>query len=114
MKASQNSSYFNTTNESGEALKQSQVKAETQDQKVLKFFRDHPDAEYTPASIHYYVGGKSPITSTRRAMSNLTKGGLLEKTKYKEQGYYGKPNYMWRLKKEVGQIEMFNQQSIGI
>lgn len=36
-----------------------------------------------------------PITSIRRALTNLTDSGLLIKTAYMKTERYGKPNYKW-------------------
>lgn len=36
-----------------------------------------------------------PITSIRRAMSNLEKAGKLIKTNQQKKEQYGKPNYKW-------------------
>jgi hypothetical protein len=46
--------------------------------------------------IEYY-GRKIPLTSVRRAISTLTREGVLKKTDKQRTGYYGKREYMWRL-----------------
>lgn len=89
--------YFNTTNLVGEELKLSTQKAETQTEKVLAYFEKYSTGRFSPSQVHLKVNVGSPITSTRRAISDLTKEGKLEKTKYKEEGIYGKPEYMWQL-----------------
>ena len=100
--------YYNTTSEAGDTLKYSQVKAETQTEKVLAFFFKYREDMFTPSSVHGYIGGNSPLTSTRRAISDLTKDNKLEKTIYKGSGSYGKPEYCWRLKKQEGQTSLFD------
>ena len=49
-----------------------------------------------------------PITSVRRAMTNLTKAGLLEKTGDKVLGEYGVMVNTWKLApKEPKQLGLF-------
>lgn len=92
-------SYYNTLNEEGEVLKESTQKAKTQTSVIFDLFRVNPDQSYTPFEVNYILSFKNyPITSVRRAMSDLTKEGKLEKTEKKEEGEYGKDNYCWRLK----------------
>lgn len=95
--------YHNTTHLTGAELQDSTQKAETQTEKVLRFFKVHSGYKYPPSFVHNVIGGNSPLTSTRRALSDLTKKGELEKTEHKRVGAYGKPEYMWRLKQEEGQ-----------
>ena len=42
-----------------------------------------------------------PITSIRRAMSNLTSSNVLIKTDTQVKGDYGKLNYKWQYNKEI-------------
>ena len=98
--------YYNTTHESGEVLKDSQVKAETQEDVVLGFFKKYPNSLFTPFDIHSQGKFRAPITSIRRCITNLTDEGKLLKTNYKRGGEWGKPNYMWTLKKEEGQTTL--------
>ena len=105
-------SYYNTLSESGEDLKDSQVKAETQKDKIFRYLKCWSGIEKSPSQLHYELFGRSstPITSVRRAISDLTKEGKLEKTENKKQGKYGKDEYCWTIKKEKkeeGQTTMF-------
>lgn len=97
-------SYFNTTNLKGGDLKKATVKAETQESKILSFFR-FPMREgmsYAPHEVHKVLGLYStPLTSVRRAMTNLTKKGLLHKTTTMVEGNYGKPSHTWALAVET-------------
>ncbi|MBA7475648.1 hypothetical protein ES707_11020 [subsurface metagenome] len=72
-------------------------KAVTQEAKVLFFFRQNLHRSFTPFEVKQHSGLNAPITSIRRAMSNLTDQGRLIKTPATRQGEYGKPNYCWRL-----------------
>ena len=93
--------FYNTIHESGDKLRESIQKAETQEEKVHAFFKSFPDNSFTPFDI-MYVGifdDNVPITSIRRAITNLEKKDILEKTTEQREGGYGKVNYCWKLKK---------------
>ena len=99
--------YHNTTDLEGAELKDSQVKAETQTEKVLWVFECFPGRVMTPFEVMHDGQFDCPITSIRRAISDLTKEGKLVKTESKREGDYGKPNYMWTLNIQKGQIPLF-------
>ncbi len=103
-------SYYNTTNESGDVLYLSQRQASTQQDMILDIFKQNPGKLYTPFDIQNTVQSNWPITSIRRAMTNLTSDSELVRTDEQKQGEYGKANYCWRLNvrtDENGQIGMF-------
>jgi len=98
-------SYYNTTNIDGAELADSRGKARKQDDIVLECFGKFPNGA-TPSDIHSFAfAHAAPITSIRRAISNLTDAGLLVKTQYKRLGPYGKPEYIWKL--PPAQLELF-------
>lgn len=86
--------YYNTTNETGESLKKATSDAKTQNDKILEWLRQRPGLYFTPPEIAEGVG--ILLTSCRRALTDLTDIGRIEKTKNKQKGIYGKPNYCWR------------------
>lgn len=98
------SEFYNTISLGGEELKKATSSAASQCDNIMKIFYECiPGAMCTPANIHevYCMRFKSvPITSIRRAMTDLTDEGKLEKTTFMSTGAYGKPNYRWRLKVE--------------
>ena len=75
-------SYYNTTNLNGADLKKSTGRAESQTEKILRFFLANPDWSFTPAMIHK-VFNDILLTSVRRSMSDLTKSGDLIKPIHK-------------------------------
>lgn len=93
--------YHNTTDSRGRQLEEYEAKAITQDQRVLRFFQSNPNATFTPSEVLNYAFShllpRPPVTSVRRAMSNLTAPGKLEKTTEQRIGPYGRPEYTWRL-----------------
>ena len=98
-------SYHNTNKETGAELAQSQNKAMTQEEAVESIFltKEWLDSttELTPSDVWvvYDMEYKenTPMTSIRRAISNLTKKGKLVKTDKMKDGYYGKQEHCWRL-----------------
>lgn len=95
--------FHNTLDLPESELKARQFKAGSQNEKILEFFKWNPGKLYTPFEIQNYAcilgnGYLTPITSIRRAITDLTKLGYLEKTKEKRAGEYGIDNFTWRLK----------------
>ena len=98
-----NFSYFNTTISTGPELNRFEAKAKSQEQRILKWLEINP-CRMTPSEIRYQVFGNDvPITSVRRALSNLTRDHRLVKTCKQVKGPYGRPEFMWRLPGNVQQ-----------
>lgn len=96
-------SYHNTTGEKENTLAKYENKALTQDEKVLEFFKkgNRWNHSWSPSEVWIRCFGpapKVPLTSVRRAISNLTKEGKLVRTEEKVNGPYGRNEYRWRLK----------------
>jgi hypothetical protein len=94
--------FFNTTNESGQLLRDSLEKSQKQGERVLHIFRMYDCRAMTPATVHAVyenIYSKTPITSIRRAMTDLTTKGYLIKTNEKALGCFGANNYKWRMLK---------------
>lgn len=98
--------YFNTVDLAGSELKKKEKKVGGQNEKILKYFQERPEGYYTPFDVQLNLfWNEVPITSIRRAMSDLTKLGYLERLDGKEgrpilkmMGDYGHLNYTWKLK----------------
>lgn len=94
--------FHNTTEIEGEELKQAQKIASGQDQEVLRIYRNlrQPMSAEVVHSM-YSIGKKRnvPLTSIRRAISNLTKAGYLEKTDETETSQYGRTVHKWRVRR---------------
>jgi hypothetical protein len=91
-------SFYNTTRESGGDLLAYRNKAARQRDIILEFFLSRPDGQYPPSAIHHRLFGPStPLTSIRRAITDLTSDGKLVKTDRKVKGRYGRPEYCWTL-----------------
>lgn len=96
-------SFHNTTNERGETLRRAESKAKYQDAQVLALFRKHAPLALSPSQVHRALATKAPLTSIRRAITNLTAAELLARTDMKVRGVYGRSEFKWRLKGEPEQ-----------
>lgn len=91
-------SFYNTTAEAGALLERFRIQAETQEHKILELFLAER-SELAPSEVCVRADlNRAPLTSVRRAMTNLTRYGLLEKTAVKIDGPYGRPEHRWRLR----------------
>ena len=91
--------HFNTTHLKGQALEQAEQQATSGQASVLDFFNSHPGAEFTACQVYTRLPElhNQPLTSTRRAITNLAKAGHLVKTNNRVPGIYGALAYTWRL-----------------
>jgi hypothetical protein len=92
--------YYNTTNQRGRPLEESQTKTETQEDRVLKIFKLVSDRPMGPNIVMRMYNNhftSTPITSIRRAITNLTIKGSLVKHDAMEMGGYGKLEHTWKL-----------------
>ncbi len=103
-------SYYNTTNETGGDLKQSTEKAGNQYERILDFFKKNDSSLLTPPQIRGYVFGNTvPLTSVRRALTDLTSDDKLTMTDVMRKGEYGKLNHCWKLNDNLKpQLDIFN------
>ena len=90
-------SFHNTTNLAGAQLELAEVKAASQEDVVLSFCMKHRNMLVTPEIVHASVLQNAPLTSVRRAMSNLTRAGKLKKTEAMVKGQYGARVHCWVL-----------------
>lgn len=88
--------YYDTTHVSAPKLREYRRKASVQEQRIEQYMRARPFAMFSPDHIQATVVPDAPLTSVRRAMTNLTKAGVLEKTDRQVTGTYGRPVYLWR------------------
>ena len=73
--------FHNTTSLQGDDLKQREIRAGSQNRKILDFFKMHPYERFTPFEVRDAIYVQyPPITSIRRAITDLTYMGYLVKT----------------------------------
>ena len=100
-KAEYTPSFYNTTNQKGEILKTSRKQAKAQEDVIYEYFKRNHQKIYTPFNIQRALAlTHTPITSIRRAITNLTDKGYLIKTTTQQIGEFGKPNYCWKFKEK--------------
>ena len=105
--------FYNTIEEAYDELAESQAKAKTQEEKILDCFYAY-DTPLSPSMVLAKLGLNCPITSVRRAMTNLSKEGFLQKTNDYVTGNYGKKEHLWSLSENQQQSESYTQSSLGV
>lgn len=89
--------YYNTQGTVGLLLQTYEAKAQTQDQVVFCIMQLY-NYPMSPSQVYKILDERFPITSIRRALSNLTRDGKLTKYPYnKVTGIYGRPECTWGL-----------------
>lgn len=104
-------SFYNTIQETPKELAQSHKKAKTQEEKILECFYSCKEP-LSPSMVLSQAGLNCPITSIRRAMTNLSNDGSLEKTNEYVQGHYGKREHLWSLPAPKPQSESYSQPAL--
>lgn len=73
-------SYYNTVGLVGEKLKERKLRANSLANEVLHIFAYNPQVSYTAWEVYDKIQGNRPVTSVRRAISDLVEGDFLEYT----------------------------------
>lgn len=96
--------FYNTIDLSGEKLKDALDNNLKQEEFVLEVFSRNPLALISPSEMmgiyNKYYGKNVPLTSIRRAMTDLTEKNKLRKTSVMKEGMYGKDEHCWCLRTE--------------
>lgn len=93
-------SFHNTIEATGQTLIDFEQKAQTQEDIIFDLFKSYDKKDLTPDEVLLLCKFENtPITSIRRAITNLTKQGKLIKTNIQRKGNYGKLTYAWKLSK---------------
>ncbi len=88
--------FYNTIPLKGEELQSAITNAESQEEKIEIFFKANPRSEFTPFTVAELLEIEC-INSCRRAITNLTKKGILVKTGKFVDGRFGVKNNCWKL-----------------
>ena len=97
-------SYHNTTQLKGKELVKAERNAESQEMRLLKWFKYY--RTLTASQAHTLFPDRIPLTSIRRAMTNLMNEGFIEKTEEQREGIYGKPEYVYKIKLPVEEKQL--------
>jgi hypothetical protein len=89
--------YYNTTNITGVNLNAAWIQTARQEEIVLVLFEANPNRLFAPQDVHRHVLQDCPLTSVRRAITDLTTKGKLFKSDTQVKGLYGKPTFTWGL-----------------
>lgn len=88
-------------------LRKGKRQAARQEDIVLQFFERHPNEGFTPFALQSAMGTNWPITSVRRALTDLTNEGKLEKHVEQQRiEVYGVRNCVWRLADREAQLSL--------
>lgn len=98
--------HYNTTGETGDALKEKKRRAKNQEDLIKSILHSYRIRETSPWQVHQMVGDRALITSIRRAMNTLTSERYMNKTNRKRKGPYGN-EHVWvvdldKLDRELG------------
>lgn len=96
--------FYNTMKAEGEELEQRTSDAKKQRLQVMEYYQKHPEGKFTPFEIHEALGyaeTKTPVSSIRRAMTNLTTSKFLIKLTEQKMERLGANNFLWILNKTV-------------
>ena len=101
--------FYQTIDQTGSALKESNKKVKRQEDLIYSLFvkRNRP---LSPSMVLSESGMNCPITSIRRAMTDLTNSGRIVKTDRQVKGIYGKAEHLWELPdmEEPKQVSLFD------
>ena len=95
--------FYKTVNLPADELRAARESNNIQNTRILAIFEKHP-AGLTPfeaGQVYNHQFPVVPLTSVRRAVTNLEKSGRLEKTGAMRAGGYGKPNHVWKVKDRI-------------
>ena len=101
--------FYQTIDQVGSALKESNKKVKRQEDLIYSLFVKC-NQPLSPSMVLSQSGMNCPITSIRRAITDLTNSGRIVKTDRQVKGMYGKAEHLWQLPdmKEPKQVSLFN------
>jgi len=88
--------YYNTTRERGEELAEATEKAASQNDRILDLYRSLPNTCLHAWTILNFLPKGVPITSVRRAITELHKAGNIERDVAIKAGPYQRRTYTYR------------------
>lgn len=103
--------FYNTIDLTGQELEKAKVQTLKQEELIAAIFKNNCHKEISPSQIldivNKHYGLNWPITSIRRAITNLTEENALVKLKTMKEGIYGKLEHLWRYNLITIQAKLF-------
>jgi len=100
--------FYETIYQTDSALKESKKKTSKQEDLIFALFQKR-NRPLSPSMVLSQSGLNCPITSIRRAMTDLCKAGRIVKTDRQIKGMYGKAEHLWELPLlEPKQVSLFD------
>lgn len=103
--------FYNTIDLTGQELQKAKAETLKQEELIATIFKRNSDKAISPSQIlqvvNSHYGLNWPITSIRRAITNLTDKDTLVKLKTIENGIYGKPEHQWKFNSVTIQAKLF-------
>ena len=94
--------YYNTTKTTANKLKKFVKTNKGQSKLILELFKINPKLELSPFEVQTALKRlrllNAPITSIRRAITDLTAEGNLTRTSTRKLGPYGRDSFCWKFK----------------
>lgn len=94
--------YYNTTKTTANKLKKFVKNNKGQNKLILELFKINPKLELSPFEVQTALKRlrllNAPITSIRRAITDLTTEGGLTRTATRKLGPYGRDSFCWKFK----------------
>lgn len=90
-------SYYNTLSLEGDELSTKIAKCQNQESKVLVLAKALKKPFSASQLFNLWPGNNTPITSIRRAITNLKNKQILERTQDTVTGMYGDPEHLYKL-----------------
>lgn len=93
--------YYQTTPITGKQKELFTRKAKSQEEKIGGIFKQWGSGySFSPSVMMARYFPDTPITSVRRAFTNLTIAGVIHKTDQLTDGLHGRPEHTWTLNEE--------------
>lgn len=89
-------SFHNTISLKGDELNQAESTCKTQEKIINEIFNKSPQGLSASQVLSVFPSTKTPLTSIRRAMTNLCSKGVLTITANKVTGLYGRPEHIYK------------------
>lgn len=103
--------FYNTIDLTGQELEKAKAQTLKQEELIATIFKKNCHKEISPSQIldivNKHYGLNWPLTSIRRAITNLTEENALVKLQTMKEGIYGKPEHLWKFNSITIQGNLF-------